>query len=162
MDIKTTLALQFDVLAYPIFTKFQTSPKFQPDHSRVIDQVWPKDEHIKLWSKGGHLDVVQGLDLAGFEYSEEGFGRWNIILNNGQKSDFGYKGEMKKFMLPEDDKIVKVELYYHHSYFYLSGLKFFNDREDLLLKVGHFKFDQKVEVSLKYNERILGCRFRYH
>ncbi len=67
-------------------------------------------------------------------------------------------------MLPEDedDKIFKVEIYNHHSFFYLCRLKFFNNREELMLKVGHFKFDQKVEVSLKFNERILGCRFRYH
>jgi hypothetical protein len=85
-----------------------------------------------------------------------------MIMNNGQKSDFGYKGEMKKFMLPEEDKIVNVELYYHDSYFYLCGLKFFNDRGLLLLKVGHFRFDKKVKFTLNYNERILGCRFRYH
>ncbi len=62
--------------------------------------------------------------------------RWNFILSNGQESAIKNDKVMTKHTLP-DKPIRKVQMVvYNNSNFCLQGLKFFDEKDNLIFEIG--------------------------
>ncbi len=85
---------------------------------------------------------MENLRLTGLYY-HEGDGadyddpcRWNFILSNGQESAIRDDKVMTKHTLP-DKPIRKVQMaVYNNSNFCLQGLKFFDEKDNLIFEIG--------------------------
>ena len=106
---------------------------------------------------------MENLRLTGLYYHEgdsaayDYYCRWNFILSNGQESALKCNHVLTKHMLP-DKPIRKVQMVvYNSSNFYLQGLKFFDEKDNLIFEIGkqHESYLVK-EVLLQENERIVG------
>lgn len=98
------------------------------------------------------------LQLVGVEWDRHwGF---NWILSNGLRSTqvSEEKGAMTEHKLPIKNGLRKVQIYYIECLEYKSlyGLKFFDTKGDLMLEVGKFDQDNKIEVELAPEEVIVG------
>ncbi len=106
---------------------------------------------------------MENLRLTGLYYHEgngaayDHYCRWNFILSNGQESAIKNDKIMTKHTLP-DKPIRKVQMaLYNDNNFYLQGLKFFDEKDNLIFEIG--KKDKRYlvkEVLLQENERIVG------
>ena len=110
---------------------------------------------------------MENLRLAGLYY-HEGTGaendfnsRWNFILSNGQESEIICDKVITEHTLP-DKPIRKVQMAVHKdNNFSLQGLKFFDEKDNLIFEIG--KQDKRFlvkEVLLQENERIVGFESR--
>ncbi len=110
---------------------------------------------------------MENLRLTGLYYHEgtcadyNYYCRWNFILSNGQESAIRDDKVMSKHTLP-DKPIRKVQIVVHNdSNFGLQGLKFFDEKDNLIFEIG--KKDESYlvkEVLLQENERIVGFESR--
>jgi len=98
------------------------------------------------------------LQLVGVEW--DGHWGFNWILSNGLRSTqvSEEKGAMTEHKLPIKNGLRKVKIYYIECLEYKSlyGLKFFDTKGDLMLEVGKFDQDNKIEVELAPEEVIVG------
>ena len=106
---------------------------------------------------------MENLRLTGLYYHEgtsaayNNSCRWNFVLSNGQESALKCNLVLTKHMLP-DKTIRKVKMaVLNDSDFCLQGLKFFDEKDNLIFEIG--KKDKSFllkEVLLQENERIVG------
>ena len=83
---------------------------------------------------------MENLRLTGLYYHEglAGYGyccRWNFILSNGQESTIKDDKVMTKHTLP-DKPIRKVQMAVLNNGYYLQGLKFFDEKDNLIFEIG--------------------------
>ena len=85
---------------------------------------------------------MENLRLTGLYYHEGGsaaygsYCRWNFILSNGQESALKCDKVMTKHALPVRP-IRKVQMaVYNDSGFPLQGLKFFDEKDNLIFEIG--------------------------
>jgi hypothetical protein len=111
---------------------------------------------------------LENLRLTGLYYHEgdsaayDYWCRWNFILSNGQESAIKNDKVMTPHSLPEK-LIRKVQMALNNSNFCLQGLKFFDEKDNLIFEIG--KQDERFlvkEVLLQENERIIGFESRKH
>ncbi len=106
---------------------------------------------------------MENLRLTGLYYHEgdgaahDYYCRWNFILSNGQESAIRDDKVMSKHTLP-DKPIRKVQMaVLKNSDFCLQGLKFFDEKDNLIFEIGKQDKSYLVkEVLLQENERIVG------
>ncbi len=91
-------------------------------------------------------------DNAGYDYSC----RWNFVLSNGQESAIKNDKVMTPHSLPEK-LIRKVQMMVRKDNHALQGLKFLDEKDNLIFEIGkQYQSYLVKEILLQENERIVG------
>ena len=104
----------------------------------------------------GTFVEIESMELEEIWYNSW---RWGFKFKSGLQSDFDFDLLLKKFKIPFDHPhINRVEIYsdsWDGQEYCLCGLKFFNKKEECILKVGEFR-KTVHSINLADNEKIIG------